>query len=56
MVFEREIDEFEEDERLRVGGVELSLLVSEVGTYNSGAVIALGGVEYRVRKRLAVDG
>ncbi|WP_444932217.1 hypothetical protein ACJJIF_10775 [Microbulbifer sp. SSSA002] len=41
---------------MRVARIELSLLVSEVGTYNSEAVITLGGVAYTVRKRLADDG
>ncbi|WP_444911053.1 head-tail joining protein [Microbulbifer sp. PAAF003] len=56
VIFEQEIDEFAEEERLRVARIELSLLVSEVGAYNSEAVITLGGVEYRVRKRLGDDG
>ncbi|WP_445361540.1 hypothetical protein ACJJIL_07225 [Microbulbifer sp. EKSA005] len=36
--------------------IELSLLVSEVGAYNSEAVITFSGVEYTVRKRLEDDG
>ncbi|WP_444931517.1 hypothetical protein ACJJIF_06995 [Microbulbifer sp. SSSA002] len=56
VIKDQEIDEFEEDDRLRVARIELSLLVSEVGTYNSEAVITLGGVAYTVRKRLADDG
>ncbi|USD22147.1 hypothetical protein MJO52_03150 [Microbulbifer variabilis] len=56
VIFEQEVDEFEEEERLRVARIELSLLVSEVGTYSSGAVVTLGGVAYTVRKRLADDG
>ncbi|WP_226649275.1 hypothetical protein [Microbulbifer variabilis] len=56
VIKDQEVDEFEEEERVRVPRVELSLLVSEVGTYSSGAVITLGGVAYRVRKRLADDG
>ncbi|WP_444939938.1 hypothetical protein ACJJI3_12540 [Microbulbifer sp. ZKSA004] len=56
VIKDQEIDEFEEDDRLRVARIELSLLVSEVGAYNPDAVITLGGVEYTVRKRLADDG
>ncbi|GAB2899821.1 hypothetical protein ACCI51_18100 [Microbulbifer echini] len=56
VIKDQEVDEFEEDERVRVPRIELSLLVSEVGVYSSGAVITLGGVEYRVRKRLVDDG
>ncbi|MCO1337088.1 hypothetical protein MO867_22450 [Microbulbifer sp. OS29] len=56
VIFEQEIDEFDEEERLRVPRIELSLLVSEVGAYKSGAVITLNGVAYTVRKRLADDG
>ncbi|WP_444939936.1 hypothetical protein ACJJI3_12530 [Microbulbifer sp. ZKSA004] len=56
VILDQEIDEFAEEERLRVPRIELSLLVSEVGAYNSDAVITLGGVEYKVRKRLADDG
>ncbi|WP_444919108.1 head-tail joining protein [Microbulbifer sp. JMSA003] len=56
VIFEQEIDDFDDEERVRVPRVELSLLVSEVGAYNSDAVITLGGVEYKVRKRLADDG
>ncbi|GAB2899559.1 hypothetical protein ACCI51_18300 [Microbulbifer echini] len=56
LIFDQEIDQFDEEERLRVPRIELSLLVSEVGDYNSEAVIKLGGVEYTVRKRLADDG
>ncbi|WP_444914643.1 head-tail joining protein [Microbulbifer sp. TRSA007] len=56
VILDQEIDEFDEEERLRVARIELSLLVSEVGAYNSEAVITLGGVEYKVRKRLADDG
>ncbi|WP_444925321.1 hypothetical protein ACJJI4_12225 [Microbulbifer sp. TRSA002] len=36
--------------------IELSLLVSELGAYNSESVITLSGVEYKVRKRLGDDG
>ncbi|WP_444903816.1 hypothetical protein ACJJIU_00210 [Microbulbifer sp. CnH-101-E] len=56
VIKDQEIDEFEDDERVRVPRIELSLLVSEVGAYNSAAVITLSGVEYRVRKRLSDDG
>ncbi|MCO1336421.1 hypothetical protein MO867_18975 [Microbulbifer sp. OS29] len=56
VIFEQEIDDFDDEERVRVPRVELSLLVSEVGSYNSEAVITLNGVEYSVRKRLADDG
>ncbi|WP_445360389.1 hypothetical protein ACJJIL_19115 [Microbulbifer sp. EKSA005] len=56
VILDQEIDEFDEEERLRVPRIELSLLVSEVGAYNPDAVITLGGVEYTVRKRLADDG
>jgi len=56
VILDQEIDEFAEEERLRVARIELSLLVSEVGAYSSGAVITLGGVAYTVRKRLADDG
>ncbi|WP_444901336.1 hypothetical protein ACJJIG_17345 [Microbulbifer sp. SSSA007] len=56
VIKDQEIDEFAEEERLRVTRIELSLLVSEVGAYNSDAVITLGGVAYTVRKRLADDG
>ncbi|GAB2889197.1 hypothetical protein ACCI51_18960 [Microbulbifer echini] len=56
VIIEQEIDDFDEDERVRVPRVELSLLVSEVGAYNAEAVITLGGVAYQVRKRLADDG
>ncbi|WP_299589582.1 hypothetical protein [uncultured Microbulbifer sp.] len=56
VIKDQEIDDFDEDERVRVPRVELSLLVSEVGAYNAEAVITLGGVAYQVRKRLADDG
>ncbi|WP_444900503.1 hypothetical protein ACJJIX_19970 [Microbulbifer sp. VAAC004] len=56
VIKDQEIDAFEDDERVRVARIELSLLVSEVGAYNSEAVIALGGVAYTVRKRLSDDG
>ncbi|WP_444933583.1 head-tail joining protein [Microbulbifer sp. JTAC008] len=56
VIFEQEIDDFDDEERVRVPRVELSLLVSEVGTYNSEAVVTLGGEEYKVRKRLGDDG
>ncbi|QFT54588.1 hypothetical protein [Microbulbifer sp. THAF38] len=56
VIKDQEIDEFEDEERVRVPRIELSLLVSEVGAYNSEAVITLGGVEYAVRKRLTDDG
>jgi hypothetical protein len=56
VIKDQEIDEFEDDERVRVPRIELSLLVSEVGAYNSEAVITLGGVAYLVRKRLSDDG
>ncbi|WP_226649335.1 hypothetical protein [Microbulbifer variabilis] len=56
VIKDQEVDELEEDERVRVPRIELSLLVSEVGAYNSEAVITLGGEEYKVRKRLADDG
>ncbi|WP_444926766.1 hypothetical protein ACJJI4_01200 [Microbulbifer sp. TRSA002] len=56
VILDQEIDDFDDEERVRVPRVELSLLVSEVGAYNSDAVITLGGVEYKVRKRLADDG
>ncbi|WP_444926803.1 hypothetical protein ACJJI4_01415 [Microbulbifer sp. TRSA002] len=56
VIFEQEIDDFDDEERVRVPRVELSLLVSEVGAYNSEAVITLGGVAYSVRKRLSDDG
>ncbi|WP_444939431.1 head-tail joining protein [Microbulbifer sp. JMSA002] len=56
VIKDQEIDEFEDEERVRVPRIELSLLVSEVGVYSSEAVITLGGVEYLVRKRLSDDG
>ncbi|WP_444902182.1 hypothetical protein ACJJIG_04430 [Microbulbifer sp. SSSA007] len=56
VIKDQEVDEFDDEDRVRVPRVELSLLVSEVGAYNSEAVIKLGGVEYAVRKRLADDG
>ncbi|WP_444890037.1 head-tail joining protein [Microbulbifer sp. DLAB2-AA] len=56
VIKEQEIDEFEDDERVRVPRIELSLLVSEVGSYSSAAVVTLGGVAYSVRKRLTDDG
>ncbi|WP_226648985.1 hypothetical protein [Microbulbifer variabilis] len=56
VIKDQEIDEFDEDERVRVPRIELSLLVSEVGAYSSEAVIILGGLEYLVRKRLSDDG
>ncbi|WP_444945643.1 hypothetical protein ACJJIP_16635 [Microbulbifer sp. VTAC004] len=56
VIKDEEIDEFEDDERVRVPRIELSLLVSEVGSYNYEAVITLGGVAYTVRKRLGDDG
>ncbi|WP_444884507.1 head-tail joining protein [Microbulbifer sp. PSTR4-B] len=56
VIKDQEIDEFDDEERVRVPRIELSLLVSEVGAYNSAAVITLGGVGYRVRKRLSDDG
>ncbi|WP_226649612.1 hypothetical protein [Microbulbifer variabilis] len=56
VIRDREIDEFDDEERVRVPRIELSLLVSEVGAYSSGAVIALAGVAYTVRKRLEDDG
>ncbi|WP_444891214.1 head-tail joining protein [Microbulbifer sp. DLAB2-AA] len=56
VIKDQEIDDFDEDERVRVPRIELSLLVSEVGVYNSGAVITLSGVAYQVRRRLSDDG
>ncbi|WP_444958111.1 hypothetical protein [Microbulbifer sp. ZKSA002] len=56
MIKDREVDEFEEDERVRVLRIELSLLVSEVGAYNSEVIITLGGVAYTVRNRLGDGG
>ncbi|WP_444905112.1 hypothetical protein ACJJIU_10480 [Microbulbifer sp. CnH-101-E] len=56
VIKDQEIDEFEDDERVRVPRIELSLLASEVGAYSSGAVITLGGVAYTVRKRLSDEG
>ncbi|WP_445363329.1 hypothetical protein ACJJIQ_00310 [Microbulbifer sp. ANSA003] len=38
VIKDQEVDEFEEGDRLRVARIELSLLVSEVGAYNSDAV------------------
>ncbi|WP_444958094.1 head-tail joining protein [Microbulbifer sp. ZKSA002] len=56
VIKDQEIDDFDDEERVRVPRVELSLLVSEVGSYNSEAMITLNGVAYTVRKRLADDG
>ncbi|WHI52977.1 hypothetical protein P3339_09510 [Microbulbifer sp. MLAF003] len=56
VIKDQEIDEFEDEDRVRVPRIELSLLVSEVGAYNSEAVITLNGVAYTVRKRLSDDG
>ncbi|WP_444911073.1 head-tail joining protein [Microbulbifer sp. PAAF003] len=50
------IDEFGDEERVRVPRIELSLLVSEVGAYNSEAVFMLSGMVYQVCKRLSDDG
>ncbi|MFA0812684.1 head-tail joining protein [Microbulbifer epialgicus] len=56
VIKDQEIDEFDDEERVRVPRIELSLLVSEVGAYSPEAVITLGGVAYRVRKRLSDEG
>ncbi|WP_226647158.1 head maturation protease, ClpP-related [Microbulbifer variabilis] len=56
VIKDQEICELEDEERVRVPRIELSLLVSEVGPYNSGAVVTLGRVAYTVCKRLADDG
>ncbi|WP_444905106.1 hypothetical protein ACJJIU_10450 [Microbulbifer sp. CnH-101-E] len=55
MIFEREVDGFDDEDHMHVSRIELSLRVSEVGAYSSGAVITLGGVAYTVHKRLSDD-
>lgn len=49
------VDEFADD-RVRVSRIELSLLVSEVGSHRPGAIITYLGTEYEVRHLLADDG
>ncbi|WP_444958080.1 hypothetical protein [Microbulbifer sp. ZKSA002] len=47
MIKDQEVDELVQEPRIEL---------SEVGAYNSEAVVTLDGVEYSVHKRLADDG
>ncbi|WP_444921152.1 hypothetical protein ACJJID_01370 [Microbulbifer sp. CnH-101-G] len=56
VIFEQEIDEFEDEGRVRIPRIEFSLLVGEVGTHSVGDLIYHAGKEYQVSTLLEDGG